>query len=134
MRDTAGEFQNVDAALHFALGIGEYLAVFGGDDSRQVVLALLQQLQVAQQHPCAADRRRVAPALECSGGSGYCLIDGGAAGELNVAGHFAGGRIEHLLMAVVARNAGVVDVVLDQGGHGEVSVSGLGRRPATESQ
>src|SRR3984893_10149248 len=43
MRDAAGEFDDLLAAADLAKGIGEYLAVFGGEDSGQFALSCVEQ-------------------------------------------------------------------------------------------
>ncbi len=57
----AGEFDDVDAARHLALGVGEHLAMLGADHRGQRVLVLVQQRQEIVQHPRAADRWQFAP-------------------------------------------------------------------------
>ncbi|MNN32892.1 hypothetical protein D3C81_1466270 [compost metagenome] len=41
----AGELDDLDAAHHFALGVGKHLAVFGGDQPGQVVTVFVEQRQ-----------------------------------------------------------------------------------------
>jgi len=38
VRDAAGEFHHFEAALHRALGVGQHLAVLGGNEQRQLVM------------------------------------------------------------------------------------------------
>jgi hypothetical protein len=59
--NAAGEFDDVDAARHLALRVGEHLAVLDGDGAGQVVLVLVHQLQELEHDAGAADGRRVGP-------------------------------------------------------------------------
>jgi hypothetical protein len=50
VRDAAGELHHLLAAGDLAEGVGEDLAVLGGDDRRQLGLAGVQQLAEGEQH------------------------------------------------------------------------------------
>src|SRR5471032_2746673 len=123
--NAAREFEDVDAPVDFALGIGEHLAVFGDDDSRQVVFAFTQQVQVFEQYAGTADRRGVGPTGEGGLGGGDGLAHGLAAGQGHATGHLTGGRVVDVLIAIIAGNALVVDVMLEDA-HG--SGSQVGKR------
>ncbi|MNC90466.1 hypothetical protein D3C83_65670 [compost metagenome] len=61
MRNAHGEFDHLDAALDRTDRIAQRLAVFVGDEARQLFAVRIQQLAVAHQYACAAKGRRVAP-------------------------------------------------------------------------
>jgi len=60
--DAAGELNDIDAALNFALSVAQHFAVLGGDGARQVCLVEVQQFQEAEHDACAPDGGRVGPA------------------------------------------------------------------------
>ena len=64
-----------------ALGVLERLAVLGGDDPRELVRVLHDQLAEGEHHPRAAADRRVAPALEGGLGGLHGGVDVGGLGE-----------------------------------------------------
>ncbi len=116
--NAAGEFKDVDATVHLALGVGEDLAVFGNNDARQVVLAFTQQVQVLEQYAGTADRRCVSPAGERGLGGSDGFAHGLAAGQGDAGGHVTGGRVVDVLIAIIAAHALIVDVVFDRCSHG----------------
>ena len=50
MRDAAGELDHFEPALDVALGVGEGLAVLGGEQPGEAVVLLLRQLEELEQH------------------------------------------------------------------------------------
>jgi hypothetical protein len=94
----------------------------GGDDARQVVLVLVQQVQELEQHAGAADRRRVGPVGKAAWAAATASSTS-AAGQATrpVTAPVAG---LYVLMAIVAAHALVVDVVLEGDGHGNRSQVG----------
>ena len=44
MRDAAGEFDHLEAALNVAAGVGDHLAVLGREQVRELVHVLFDQL------------------------------------------------------------------------------------------
>ena len=95
MGHTAGEFDDLQAAAHFAQRVGDHLAVLGGDGLGQLLLAGIQEFAEVEQDRGALGQRRVAPRGE-GGGSG---VDHGAGildrRERNGAGDGAGRRVGH---------------------------------------
>eukprot|EP01022_Parablepharisma_sp_SALTPOND_P021543 TRINITY_DN427_c0_g3_i1.p1 TRINITY_DN427_c0_g3~~TRINITY_DN427_c0_g3_i1.p1 ORF type:complete len:877 (-),score=398.28 TRINITY_DN427_c0_g3_i1:14792-17422(-) len=73
LRDAGGELDDLDAARHFALGIRKGLAMLAHDEAGDVVGPLLDQVQEAEQHPRARQRRRIGPAGE----GRHARLDGG---------------------------------------------------------
>jgi len=127
LRDAAGELDDVDAARHLALRVGEHLAVLGGDHRGQRVAVLVHQLEEFLHHARAADRRRVGPGREGGAGRGHRRVHLGDAGQRHLARHRAGGRVpDRLLAAAAAGNALSGDEVAHVGGGGE----GFGRAHA----
>ena len=69
MRDTASEFDDLLPAADLTEGVGEHLAVLGGDDRGELGGALLEQLAQAEEDVGALDQARLAPGGE---GGGAC--------------------------------------------------------------
>ena len=93
LRNAGGEFDDVDATRHLALGIGEHLAVFGGDGVGQGVFVLVQQFQKFEHDPGTAQRRRIGPSRKSGLRSGHGLADIGRIGQGHVAGDFTGSGV-----------------------------------------
>ena len=95
VRDAAGELDDLDAALHLALGVGEHLAVLGRDDGRQRIETLLQDMQELVEHARAPQRRRRRPSRR----RGSCVLDRfphfGSRSEIHMGGDRPGRRIEN---------------------------------------
>ncbi len=68
MRNSAGEIDDVDAALKFAERVGVGLAVLARDGARDLVGVALQEFLELEERPDALHRRRRAP--RCGGGFG----------------------------------------------------------------
>ena len=96
MRDAAGEFDHLEAALDVALGVDEGLAVLGGQQPRQVVVFGLHQLQELEHHPGAPLRVGRGPGRLRRGGVGDGAFDLGFAGESDLGLDLAGVRVEHV--------------------------------------
>jgi hypothetical protein len=96
LRDAAGEFDDLQPALHFAQRIGQGLAVLGGDQRGDVPGVLLHQIAEGEHHPGAALRRRRAPFDKCSLRRCHGAIDVGAFGQRHRARDAAMRRGEHL--------------------------------------
>ena len=96
MRDAAGEFHHLEAALDVALGVDEGLAVLGGQQPGQVVVFGLHQLQELEHDARPALRIGRGPGRLRGGGVGDGLLDLGFAGEGDLGLHLAGVRIEHV--------------------------------------
>ena len=67
VRDAAGELHDLLAAADLAQRVGEHLAVLGGDDRRQLVLAGVQQLAEREQDRGPLGQRGVPPGREGRG-------------------------------------------------------------------
>ena len=99
MRNAAGEFDDIKAALHIAAGIRHHLAMLGRQQFRQFVHMLLDQRLEIEQHPGAAlrvDQRPVRLRL-FGGGDGRFQFGGAAKGDFRL--HHAGIGVEHLAKA-----------------------------------
>ena len=89
----AGEFDDFLAAADLAERVGEHLAVLGGDDGGQLLLAGVEQLAEREEDRGALGDRGVAPGGEGRAGG---LDDGarvGDVGQRDLAGHLAGGGV-----------------------------------------
>ena len=102
LRNAAGEFHDLDAAHHFALGVREHLAVFAGDQLGQLVLVLVEQRLEVEQHARTLERGRLGPGREGGLGRGHGQRHFVGGRQRNRGGHFAGGRIEAVGVAVAA--------------------------------
>ena len=63
-RDARGEFDHLQAADHFALGVGEHLAVLVGDQPGQLVQVAFDEVTQGEHDPGPADERHVPPLVE----------------------------------------------------------------------
>ncbi len=112
MGNAGGEFDDLDAARHLALGVGEHLAVLGRDQAGQVVAALVQQFQELEHDPRTAQRRGIGPGREGHVGSGHGGVDFCGTGQGHTPGYGAGGGVEHVSLAATAAVDGLsVDMV-----------------------
>ena len=95
VRDAAGELGDLEATGDLTEGVGEDLAVLGGDQRGDVLLALVEQLAEPEEHLGALGQRDAAPA----GGPGLVrggddLVDEVGRGEVELAALHAGGGVE----------------------------------------
>ena len=91
--DAAGELDDLEAAGDLADGVGVHLAVLGGDDRGELVLAAVEQLAEGEHHLRTPRERGGAPA---AGGAGRRVDDlgrVGLAGQRDAAGDLAGGGV-----------------------------------------
>ncbi|MNL69658.1 hypothetical protein D3C87_1945490 [compost metagenome] len=56
MRCATGELDDLDATSDLALRIGQYLTVFNGDKTRELLMVLVQQFLEAEQNARASQR------------------------------------------------------------------------------
>jgi hypothetical protein len=97
LRDAAGKFDDLQPALHLAQGIGQGLAVLGGDQCGDVPWRIFStRSRKAKHHPGAALRRRRAPFDKCGLRRCHGAIDVGAFGQRHRACDAALRRGEHL--------------------------------------
>ena len=94
MRDAAGEFHHLEAALDVALGVGEGLAVLGRQQLGEVVVFLLDQLEELEHHAGAPLRIGRRPGRLRRFGIGDGVLDLGMLGERDLGLHLAGIGIE----------------------------------------
>ena len=85
MRDAAGELDDLEAAGDLAERVGDDLAVLGGEDRGELVLAGVEDLAEREQHLLALAQRRVGPAGECGLGGLHGDVDVGRRGEAHLA-------------------------------------------------
>jgi hypothetical protein len=94
--NAGGELDVFEAARHFALSVGEHLAVFGGDDAGELIDVLLEELAEAEHHACAAQRRLRGPRGKRSLRGGDRSVELGSIGQGNQSLHLAGGGVVNL--------------------------------------
>ena len=90
MRDAAGELDHFEPALDVALGVGEGLAVLGGEQPRQIVILALDQLQKFEHDAGAALRIGRGPARKRGLGIGDRFFDLGFCRQRDLGLHLAG--------------------------------------------
>ena len=114
MRRADAKLDHFQPALNVALGVGNGLAVFGGQNLCQLFHVTVEQADEFHHHPRPALRVGVAPFdLRCGsiGGGG---VQFGLGRQSHPALHFAGGRVEHIgELARCARDVLAVDPVTD---------------------
>ena len=114
VRDAAGELDHLEPALNVALGIGEGLAVLGGEQPREAVELLLHQLEELEQHPRAPLRVGRGPGRLRRVGVGDRMLHLSFAGEGHLRLHLAGIGIEHVAAAAgCARDGLAADEMAD---------------------
>ena len=96
MRNAAGELDDFQAALHVALGVGERLAVLGGQKPRQLVELLVRELEELHEHARAALRIGRRPARLRRFGNRDGVLDFGMLGQRDLGLHLAGIGIENV--------------------------------------
>ena len=99
--DAAREFDDFLAAGDFAEGVREDLAVFGGDDLGELLLAGVEQLAEGEENGRPPGQRGVAPGGECCGGCGDRRFHGGLRPQGHLAADGSGGRVRDIAEAGV---------------------------------
>jgi hypothetical protein len=99
MRNAAGELDHFEPALDVAFGVGDGLAVLGGEQLGEAVELLLHQLEELEQNPRAPLRVGGGPGRLRRLGIGDRLLDLRLAGEGDLGLHLAGIGIEHVATA-----------------------------------
>ena len=89
MRDAAGEFDDLETALHLAISVRQDLAVLAGDDLGQFPPIALEQFLELEHDAGAAQRRGVGPGRPGRAGGSDGFVDLGGAGHCNLAGDLA---------------------------------------------
>ena len=96
VRNAAGEFDHLEAALDVALGVRERLAVLGGKEPRQAVEFLLRQVEELEQDARAPLRVGRGPADLRRFRHRDGVLGLGMLGERHLGLHLAGIGIEHV--------------------------------------
>ena len=114
VRDAAGELDHLEAALHLPHRVREHLAVLVGEDARDLLAAVVDELADAEEDLRALRERRRAPGGEGRGGGRdgrVHLLDGGERDLLRL---LAGGRVvDGAAAAGRPRHARAADPVAD---------------------
>ena len=92
--EPARELDALEPTGHLAGGVGQDLAVFGGDARRQVVAMGRHELPHREQHLGALRQAGRAPGVRSSACEGHGLVDIGRVGKVHLGGARAGGRVE----------------------------------------
>src|SRR6185369_6419702 len=93
VRDAAGEFDDLEAALHLAARVRQHLAVLAHDAPGELLDVLGDELAELEQDRRALPQRGPAPRDRRFLGDGDGAIDVGNRGEANPPGRRAGGRV-----------------------------------------
>ena len=99
MRDAAGELDHLEPALDVAPGVGDHLAVLGGEEEREILHILLDQRLEVEHHPGAALRVGRGPGREGLAGGGDRALEVGGGAEADLRLHAAIVRVEHVAAA-----------------------------------
>ena len=128
-------------ARDLAERVGEHLAVLGGDDRRELLLAGVEQLAEGEQHLGAPGQRRVRATPRRPPGGRDGLVDVGGRREVDACRDTAGRRVEDVALpggdAAVRLAPDPVRDVLELTGRAEVEVVmpwSLAGRPADVQQ
>ena len=92
-RDAACELDHLEAALHLAHRVRQHLAVLVGEDARDVLAAVVDELADAEEDLGALRQRRRAPRGERRGSSSDGSVDLLDGGERDLLRLLAGGRV-----------------------------------------
>jgi hypothetical protein len=118
MRDTDGEFDDLDTALDVTLGIGDRLAVLHGQQLGELVDVLVDQLDEPHHHPRPALRIPGGPFGLRLGGARDSGVDVGRRAQQNLSLHPPRARVHHVSGAGrLPAGAAAVDEVLDMNSH-----------------
>ena len=93
--------------------VGVHLAVLGGDDRGELVLAGVEQLAEGEEHLRAPGKGGVPPGGERGLGRRDRGVALGLAGQRNLAGDLTRRRVRHGRRPAAGRNVAAVDPVLD---------------------
>ena len=94
MRNAAGEFHHLDAALHVAARVGHGLAVFGGEQLGEAFMLLLDQFEKLEHHAGAPLRIGRRPGRLGGLRVGDGVFDLGMLGQRHLGLHLAGIGVE----------------------------------------
>ena len=101
MRNAARELDHFETARHFAARIGKHLAMLRGDDRRELVRMLLDEVAELEHHAGAGEGRGRGPFGERLRGCFDGGIDIGGGAHTNFSRELTDGGIEHLAEVVV---------------------------------
>ena len=119
LRDAAGELDDLQAAADLALGVGEDLAVLGGDQFGELVHVGRDEFAELEQHGGALGQGDVAPGIGGGAGGGDGGVQVCPVGQPQLRGDGAGGGVvDGLGAGALAGGFGAVDEVADGGGDG----------------
>ncbi len=96
LREPAGELDHLKPADRLALGVGDHLAMLGGNDPGEVIEVTLDQVAEAEHDPDPPGKRDVLPRLEGLRGRPHRLVDVGRVGEHDTGLDLPGSRVVHV--------------------------------------
>jgi len=99
VRNAAGEFHHLEPALDVAAGVGQRLAVLGGQQFGEAVVFLLHQLKKLEHDTGAPLRIGRCPGRLCGLRIGNGMFDFGMLGESHLGLHLAGVGVENVAEA-----------------------------------
>jgi hypothetical protein len=98
-----GELDVLEAAANLALGVGEHLAVLGGDERRDLLAVPVDEFAQVEEHLGPLGQRSGAPAEICLLGARHRRVNVGCGGQVHEGRLLAEGRVED--RALAARRA-----------------------------
>jgi hypothetical protein len=113
VRNAAAELDHFEPALDIALGVGDHLAMFGGEQVRQLVHILLDERLEVEHDARAPLRIGGRPARLRRLGRRHGPVQLRLAAERDARLHLAAVGIEHVALARTARSRGAGDEILD---------------------
>ena len=127
LRHPARELHDLEPARDLAHRVAQHLAVLGGDDRRELLGALIEQVAEPEEDPRALRERRRAPRRERGARGVDRGVDLGRRRERDLLGHPAGRGIEHIASPL---RRSVDELAVDPvGNEGHQTLSSLFVRP-----
>ncbi len=125
--EPGSQLDHFEAAGDLTQGVGQHLAVFGGEDLGEFILALVEKLAEPEQDLLALGDRRVAPSRKSGLGGGHRGIDFRAVGQRHTLCLHPECRIEYRCRApTLAVDRLAVDPVLHDRRRGALQGAGGG--------
>jgi hypothetical protein len=113
MGDAAGIFDHLEAALDVAAGVGDHLAMLGGEEEGEILHVLFDQLLELEHHSGAALRVGRDPAGKRLAGGGDGPLEIGAAAETHPGLDAPIVGVEDVALALAGRIGAAADEMID---------------------
>jgi hypothetical protein len=113
VRDAAGIFDHFEAALDVAAGVGDDLAVLGGEQQGELLDVAFDQLLEFEHDPGATLRIGRGPGRKGVARGGDCLLEVGGGAEAHPGLDAAIVRVEHVALPLAGRMNRARDEMVD---------------------